>query len=54
MRNLRVANQAVDKQTGEKIAEYRLEHLPVFDGMAAAEGSLFIPLKDGTVVCMGE
>jgi outer membrane protein assembly factor BamB len=46
--------QAVDKQTGKKIAEYRLDYLPVFDGMAAAEGSLFIPLKDGTVVCMGE
>jgi hypothetical protein len=46
--------QAVNKKTGEKLAQYELEHLPVFDGMAAAEGSLFIPLKNGTVVCMGE
>jgi hypothetical protein len=46
--------QVVNKQTGEKLAEYKLEHLPVFDGMAAAEGSLFIPLKDGAVLCMGK
>jgi hypothetical protein len=46
--------QAVNKHTGEKLAEYKLEHLPVFDGMAAAAGSLFIPLRNGTVVCMGE
>ena len=46
--------QAVNKENGEKRAEYKLEHLPVFDGMAAAEGSLFIPLQDGSIVCMGE
>ena len=44
--------QAVSKTSGEKLAEYKLEHLPVFDGMAAAEGSLFIALKDGSVICM--
>jgi len=46
--------QAVDKKTGKKLTEYELEHLPVFDGMAAAQGSLFIPLKNGTVICMDE
>ena len=45
---------AVSTGDGGKIGELRLEALPVFDGMAAAEGSLFIPLKNGTVVCMGE
>ena len=42
----------MNKENGEKLAEYKLEHLPVFDGMAAAEGSLFILLQDGSVVCM--
>ncbi len=45
---------AVDKQTGEKKAEYKLDHIPVFDGMAAAHGALFIPLSDGNVVCFGK
>jgi len=46
--------QAVNKNTGEKLTEYELEHVPVFDGMAASGGSLFIPLKNGIVVCMAE
>ncbi len=46
--------QAVDKKSGEKLAQYKLKHIPVFDGMAAAENSLFIPLKNGSVVCMGK
>jgi outer membrane protein assembly factor BamB len=45
--------QAVSASTGEKLAEYTLESLPVFDGMAAAEGRLFMTMKDGSVFCFG-
>ncbi len=40
--------------TGQKIAEQELESSPVFDGMAAADGRLFVSLKNGKVVCLGE
>jgi hypothetical protein len=39
--------------SGEKLAEYKLESPPVFNGMAAAGGQLFVTLKSGTVLCMG-
>ena len=45
--------RAVSCQTGEKLAEYKLDSIPVFDGMAAAEGKLFLSLKNGHVVCFG-
>ena len=45
--------QAVSATTGEKLAEYHLESLPVFDGMAAAGSKLFITMKDGSVLCFG-
>ncbi len=38
---------------GEKLAEYRLPAPPVWDGMAAAAGRLFISTGDGAVICMG-
>ena len=38
-------------EDGKKLAEYRLDSIPVFDGMAAAGGKLFLSLKDGSVVC---
>ena len=37
----------------ETLKEYPLEAQPVFDGMAAAYGKLYLSLKNGTVVCMG-
>jgi len=39
--------------SGEKLAEYKLDSPPIFNGMAAAEGQLFVTLKSGTVLCMG-
>jgi outer membrane protein assembly factor BamB len=36
----------------ETLKEYPLEAQPVFDGMAAAYGRLYLSLKNGTVVCM--
>ena len=42
---------AVDTKTGKKITEYKMESIPVWDGMAAANGSIFMSTMDGEVVC---
>ncbi|MHC4401585.1 MAG: outer membrane protein assembly factor BamB family protein [Planctomycetota bacterium] len=44
---------AVAKNDGSKLAAYRLESAPVFDGLAAADGRLFLSTLDGTLVCLG-
>jgi len=43
----------VSAKDGEKIQETRLGVLPVFDGMIAAGGHLFMSTVDGKVVCLG-
>ena len=45
---------AVSVRDGKRLAEYELDSPPVFDGMAAAEGRLFVSTKGGQVVCLGE
>ena len=45
---------AVSADTGKRLAEYELDALPVFDGMAVAYGRLYIALADGSVVCLKE
>jgi hypothetical protein len=42
---------AVSIEDGGTVHELKLESCPVFDGMAAAEGRLFISMMDGSVVC---
>ena len=42
---------AVSAKDGQKLAEYRLDNLPVFDGMAAAGGCLYLATTDGAVLC---
>ncbi len=42
---------AVSRRDGSKRAAYELESPPVFDGMAAAGGSLYLSTVDGRVVC---
>jgi outer membrane protein assembly factor BamB len=42
---------AVSREDGSKKAAYELQSPPVFDGMAAAEGSLYLSTTDGRVVC---
>jgi len=42
---------ATDKVTGQMLAEFKLPSSPVFDGMIAANGRLFLALKNGCVVC---
>ncbi len=36
---------------GEKLAGYHLDSPPVFDGMAAAGGKIYLTLADGSVRC---
>jgi len=43
---------AVSAEDGKKLAEYKLEKTPVFDGMAAARGRLYIACQDGSILCM--
>jgi len=42
----------VSGSDGEKLAEYKLDSVPVLDGMMAARGRLYIATKDGKLVCM--
>jgi hypothetical protein len=42
----------ISTDDSETIKEYPLEAQPVFDGMAAAYGRLFMSLKNGTILCM--
>jgi hypothetical protein len=37
---------------GRKLAAWQLDSMPVFDGMAAANGKLFFASTDGKVVCL--
>ena len=46
--------QVVSCEDGSKLSELQLDSVPVFDGMAAAYGKLYIIMKDGTVQCLGE
>ncbi len=41
----------VSAADGQKLAEYKLEGVPVWDGMSVAGGRLFISLASGTVAC---
>ena len=44
----------ISAQDGKKISECKLASPPVFDGMIAAGGRLYLATRDGKVVCMGE
>jgi len=44
---------AASASTGEKVTECKLDAAPVWDGMAVANGQLFISLQDGRVMCVG-
>jgi outer membrane protein assembly factor BamB len=45
---------AVSKSDGAKLAECALPSVPVFDGMAAAQGRLYMAMRNGSVLCLGE
>ena len=42
-----------DKVDGSQLAEVQLPSSPVFDGLIAAGGRLFLSLNDGNIVCLG-
>ena len=44
---------AVSTADGRKLAEYELGSPPVFDGMAAANGRLYLVSNDGKIICFG-
>ncbi len=43
----------VSTEDGKRLAEYPLDHPPVFDGMSAAGGRLYLVTTDGRLRCMG-
>jgi len=45
---------AISTADGKKLAAYPLAHPPVFNGMAAAHGRLFVSTTGGQVACMGK
>jgi len=44
----------VSAADGKKIFEVRLTAMPVFDGMSAAGGKVYLSLRDGSVSCFGK
>ncbi|MGB2821960.1 MAG: PQQ-binding-like beta-propeller repeat protein, partial [Phycisphaerae bacterium] len=44
---------AVSPSSGQKLAAYRLDSMPRFDGMIAAGGRLYLATVDGKVLCLG-
>ena len=45
--------RAVSAVDGSTISELHLDALPVWDGMAAARGTLFMTNQNGEVICLG-
>jgi outer membrane protein assembly factor BamB len=44
--------RVVSASDGKKLTEYKLESVPVWDGMAAANGRLYLSMKNGRVLCL--
>ena len=44
--------RAFDADTGETLSEIKLPALPIWDGMAAADGKLLLSTKDGRVIAI--
>ena len=45
---------AFNIEDGAELARYTLDTQPIFDGMAAANGRLYMSTINGTLVCLGE
>ncbi len=43
----------VSTADGRRLAEYTLQRPPVFDGLSAAQGRLYLATDDGSLICMG-
>ncbi len=46
--------RVVSAADGKKLSEQKLPDMPVFDGISAANGCLFISFKNGTLECWGK
>ena len=46
--------RAISANDGSTISDVQLDSLPIWDGMAAARGQLFLSTQDGTVICLGK
>jgi hypothetical protein len=44
----------ISKEDGSILSEYQLDTPPVFDGLSIAAGKVFIAVRDGSVICLGE
>jgi len=44
---------AVSTTDGKKLASVNLDTPPVFDGLIAANGRLYMSLADGRLICLG-
>lgn len=44
----------VNKADGKRVTECKLESAPVFDGLIAARGTLYMATLDGKVICLGK
>jgi len=42
----------VDARDGSKVAEYKLDSPAIWDGMAAANGRLYVSMMDGSILCL--
>jgi hypothetical protein len=46
--------RAVSSKDGDIMTEQKLDAPPVFDGLIAAKGRLYLSLENGTVLCLGK
>ncbi len=46
--------RVISVKDGSIIAEQSLPHLPVFDGLSASDGKLFVSFTDGCILCLGQ
>ncbi len=46
--------QVFYKRDGKKLAQLKLDYLPTFDGLIAADGRLYMITVDGRVICFGK
>jgi hypothetical protein len=45
---------AVSAADGAELAKINLDSPPVFDGLIAAGGQLFVTLENGVLACLGQ
>jgi hypothetical protein len=43
--------QVFSKKDGDKLTEKKLDYLPAFDGLVAANGKLYMVTECGSIIC---